>query len=81
MPKSMIKIPGKEARSILEHCFTYRQTKTALAEEIGVSRTSVNKYINSGLESAPFWVVCKIMKHLHVPDEDRLKIIRLYTGE
>lgn len=41
----------------------------------------MTRYVSSGFESAPFWAVCKIIKYLNMSDEDRLKLIRCYTGE
>ena len=80
MPKSMVKDPRKEAEEILRQP-GMKLNITELSEKTGIGRKTLGKYVHSGFESAPFWAVCKTIKYLNIPDEDRLKLIRCYTGE
>lgn len=80
MPKSMVRNPQKEAEEIFRHP-GMKLNITELSEKTGIGRKTLGRYVNTGFESAPFWALCKVIKYLHISDEDRLKLIRCYTGE
>lgn len=80
MPKSMVRNPQREAEDIFRQPGR-KLNITELSQKTGIGRKTLGKYVHSGFESAPLWAVCKVMKHLSMPEEDRLKLIRCYTGE
>lgn len=81
MPKSIARNPQKEAEDIIRKKDSRWISISDASAKTGISRSTMTRYVSSGFESAPFWAVCKIIKYLNMPDEDRLKLIRCYTGE
>lgn len=77
---SVLKVPSKEAEKIFWKK-GYKINISEMAIKTGISRSTIGRYMHSGFESAPLWAVCKVMKYLNMPEEDRLKLIRCYTGE
>lgn len=81
MPKSIVRNPQKEAEDIIRKKDSRWISISDASAKTGISRSTMTRYVSSGFESAPFWAVCKIIKYLNMSDEDRLKLIRCYTGE
>ena len=77
---SVLKVPQQEAEKIL-HPDGWMIKVTDVAKITGIPRATLYRYRKNNLESAPFWAVCKVMKATGMSDEDRLKLIRCYSGE
>ena len=77
---SLLKSPSQEAVKVLKKPGRTLAI-TDISKKTGISRSTLNRYAKSGFESAPFWAVCKVMKYIEMSDEDRLALIRCYTGE
>ena len=75
---SLLRVPHQEARKLLE---IDRYNMSEMARKTGIPKSTLSRYLGRGLETAPMWAVCKIVKYLKVPDEDRLKLMRIYSGE
>lgn len=80
MPKSIVRNPQKEAEDIFRKP-GYEINLSKMARKTGISRSTLHRYMTTGFESAPLWAVCTIIRYLNMPDEDRLKLLRCYTGE
>ena len=77
---SVLKVPSAEAEKIFQKPGT-KIVITDLVKKTGISRSTLIRYRKNWFESAPFWAVCKIMKVTEMSDEDRLRLIRCYSGE
>lgn len=77
---SVLKVPWKEAGKIL-HPDGWKLNVTEVEKITGISRATLYRYRKRNFESAPFWAVCKVMKAIGMTDEDRLRLIRCYSGE
>lgn len=77
---SLLKVPYQEAQKILG-ISADRYNLSGMARQTGIPRNTLNRYIARGFENAPFWTVCRILRYTGMTDEDRLKLIRVYTGE
>lgn len=77
---SVLKVPQQEAAKILQKD-GYRLDIPTLVQKTGIPRSTLLRYLHNGLETTPLWAVCRIMKAVHMTDEDRLQIIRCYSGE
>lgn len=75
---SLLKVPSAEARQLLE---IDKYNLSAMSRAIGIPKSTLIRYLDRGLETAPMWAVCRIVKYLKVPDGDRLKLIRIFSGE
>ena len=75
---SLLKIPCQEAKKLLE---IDKYNLSVMSRAIGIPKSTLIRYLDNGLETAPMWAVCRIIKYLKVPDEDRLKLIRIFSGE
>ena len=77
---SVLKVPQKAPAKILNP--DGRKLNVTQVEKItGISRATLYRYRKKNFESAPFWAVCKVMKATGMSDEDRLRLIRCYSGE
>lgn len=77
---SVLKVPRQEAAKILQKD-GYRLDIPTLVQKTGIPRSTLLRYIHDGLEKAPLWAACRIMKAVHMTDADRLKLIKCYSGE
>lgn len=77
---SVLKVPQQEAKKVLQKD-GYKIDVPDVVRKTGIPRSTLLRYLQDGLEKAPLWAVCRIMKAVHMTDEDRLRIIRLYSGE
>lgn len=77
---SLLKVPSAEAEKIFQKPGT-KIDIMALVKKTGISRSTLFRYRQNWFESAPFWAVCKVMKATGMSDEDRLRLIRCYSGE
>ena len=75
---SLLKVPSAEARKLLE---IEKYNLSVMSRTIGIPKSTLIRYLDRGLETAPLWAVCRIIKYLKIPDEDRLKLIRIFSGE
>ena len=75
---SVLKVPSAEARKLLE---IDKYNLSAMSRTVGIPKSTLIRYLDKGLETAPMWAVCRIVKYLKIPDEDRLKLMRIYSGE
>ena len=75
---SLLKVPSAEARKLLE---IDKYNLSVMSRTIGIPKSTLIRYMDRGLETAPMWAVCRIVKYLKVPDGDRLKLIRIFSGE
>ena len=77
---SLLKVPSQEAAKVLQK----PGRKLAISEisrKTGIPKATLHRYVARGFENAPFWAVCKVIRYLGMEDEDRLALIRCYTGE
>ena len=77
---SLLKVPYQQAQKIM-NISAERYNLSGMARETGIPRNTLSRYISRGFETAPFWAVCRILRYTGMTDEDRLKLIRCYTGE
>lgn len=77
---SLLKIPSKEAERFLKSP-GMKMDVPNIVRLTGIPRSTMFRYKKDSLENTPFWAVCKIMKAIGMTDEDRLKLIRIYSGE
>ena len=77
---SVLRAPKREAENLLKSP-GMKMDVPNIVRLTGIPRSTMFRYKKDSLENTPFWAVCKIMKAIGMTDEDRLKLIRIYSGE